>query len=170
MDEPANNPYVRDPSLEFEPIDDLAPETARRQAELLREAIGHHDHRYYQLADPIVSDRTYDALFERLLELEDPSTCVRRRVPHAGSVANRSMSSKRSSTSPRCCRSIPRSRRPISGSSTAGSAIGSPTPATRARSSTSVSRSSTGSPSNWCTRAAVWNGPLPEATGSRATT
>ena len=71
MDEPANNPYVREPSPEFEPIDDLDPETAQRQAALLREAIGYHDHRYYQLADPIVPDRTYDALFERLLELED---------------------------------------------------------------------------------------------------
>ena len=71
MDEPTDNAYVREPALEFEPVDDLSPETAQRQAELLREALRYHDHRYYRLADPVVSDRAYDTLFERLLELED---------------------------------------------------------------------------------------------------
>jgi len=71
MDEPEDNPYVRDPPLSFGTVSDLAPETAERQAEQLREAIRYHDHRYYDLADPVVSDRAYDALFERLLELEE---------------------------------------------------------------------------------------------------
>ncbi len=71
MDEPTDNPYVRDPPLAFEPVDTLDPETAHRQVGLLRAAIRYHDYRYYQLADPVVSDRAYDTLFERLLELED---------------------------------------------------------------------------------------------------
>ncbi len=71
MDEPTDNPYVRDPPLAFEPVDTLDPETAHRQVGLLRAAIRYHDYRYYQLANPVVSDRAYDTLFERLLELED---------------------------------------------------------------------------------------------------
>ncbi len=71
MDEPDDNPYIRDPPLEFEPPETLDRETAERQAELLREAIRYHDHRYYRLADPVISDRAYDVLFDRLVELED---------------------------------------------------------------------------------------------------
>jgi DNA ligase (NAD+) len=37
----------------------------------LREAIRYHDYRYYVVNDPVVADRTYDALFARLQELED---------------------------------------------------------------------------------------------------
>ena len=65
------NPYLRDPSTEFDPIEALDKETAREQAELLREAIREHDHRYYVENEPLVADRTYDALFARLQELED---------------------------------------------------------------------------------------------------
>jgi DNA ligase (NAD+) len=36
----------------------------------LRDQIRAHDHRYYVLADPLISDREYDALMERLAELE----------------------------------------------------------------------------------------------------
>jgi len=77
MDEPTNNPYVRDPPLGFEPAAELDREAARQQAEQLREAIRYHDHRYYTLADPVIPDRSYDVLFDRLLELEaafDPDT------------------------------------------------------------------------------------------------
>jgi DNA ligase (NAD+) len=65
------NPFLRDPPTEFEPVESLDVEEATRQAELLREAVREHDHRYYVEADPIVADRTYDALFARLEELED---------------------------------------------------------------------------------------------------
>ncbi|MFO7926096.1 MAG: NAD-dependent DNA ligase LigA [Halobacteriota archaeon] len=71
MDELEGNPYTRDPPRSFDPVADLDRETAERQVEQLREAIRYHDYRYYQLADPVISDRTYDALFTRLLELED---------------------------------------------------------------------------------------------------
>ncbi|WP_178915657.1 NAD-dependent DNA ligase LigA [Natronomonas gomsonensis] len=71
MDEPQDNPYVRDPPLDFESVDELEESDAYEQAELLREAIRYHDRRYYQRADPVISDRAYDRLFERLQALED---------------------------------------------------------------------------------------------------
>ena len=70
-DSPPDNPYVSNPDLDFAPVDSLSPEAASRQAENLREAIRYHDYRYYVAADPLVSDRTYDTLFERLAALED---------------------------------------------------------------------------------------------------
>jgi DNA ligase (NAD+) len=71
MDAPDDNPYVRDPPRSFEPADNLDPAAAEQQIEHLREAIRYHDHRYYERADPVISDRAYDALFDRLLELEE---------------------------------------------------------------------------------------------------
>ena len=71
MDEPKDNPYVRDPPLDFEPVEELEDSEAYEQAELLREAIRYHDRRYYQRADPVISDRAYDRLFSRLQALED---------------------------------------------------------------------------------------------------
>ena len=71
MNEPEDNPYIRNPPLDFDPAESLDEETAREQVRRLREAIRYHDHRYYQRADPIISDPVYDALFERLDELED---------------------------------------------------------------------------------------------------
>jgi DNA ligase (NAD+) len=71
MDEPEANPYVRDPPLEFDPVEALDEETVDAQVDHLRAAIRYHDHRYYQEADPVVPDRTYDRLFDRLETLED---------------------------------------------------------------------------------------------------
>jgi DNA ligase (NAD+) len=68
---PADNPYVRDPPTDFEPVEPLPESAAREQATQLREAIRYHDHRYYVANDPIIGDRTYDALFSRLRDLED---------------------------------------------------------------------------------------------------
>ncbi|WP_247003156.1 NAD-dependent DNA ligase LigA [Halosolutus gelatinilyticus] len=65
------NPYLRDPPTDFEPIDELSEAAAHEQVEQLREAIREHDRRYYVENDPIIADRTYDALFARLRELED---------------------------------------------------------------------------------------------------
>ncbi len=67
---PPENPYVTDPDVEFEPVEDLSGEAAEAQAEALREAIRFHNHRYYVENDPRISDRTYDALFARLQDLE----------------------------------------------------------------------------------------------------
>jgi DNA ligase (NAD+) len=67
----ADNPYLRDPPTEFTPVDELTREAAEEQAEQLREAIREHDRRYYLEADPLVADRTYDVLFDRLSTLEE---------------------------------------------------------------------------------------------------
>ncbi|WP_394740996.1 NAD-dependent DNA ligase LigA [Natronococcus roseus] len=65
------NPYLRDPPTDFEPLEELSEAEAERQVELLREAVREHDRRYYVENDPLVADRAYDALFARLRELED---------------------------------------------------------------------------------------------------
>ena len=68
--EPEDNPYVETPDTDFEPAADLAESEAREQAEQLREAVRYHDYRYYVENDPLIGDRTYDALFARLEALE----------------------------------------------------------------------------------------------------
>jgi len=67
----AGNPYLRDPPTDFAPIEELSETEAEQQVELLREAIREHDRRYYVESEPLIADRTYDALFARLQELED---------------------------------------------------------------------------------------------------
>ncbi|MFY4814047.1 NAD-dependent DNA ligase LigA [Haloarcula sp. AONF1] len=64
------NPYLSDPRTEFEPVETIDAETARDQADQLREAIRDHDYRYYVENDPVIGDRAYDALFTRLQRLE----------------------------------------------------------------------------------------------------
>ena len=45
-------------------------EKPTKEIKALREAIGYHNHRYYVLDDPEISDAEYDRRFQRLLELE----------------------------------------------------------------------------------------------------
>jgi DNA ligase (NAD+) len=68
---PEDNPYAQEPPTDFAPVDELRASQAREQVDQLREAIRYHDYRYYVEADPVVPDRTYDALFARLTELEE---------------------------------------------------------------------------------------------------
>lgn len=70
MTEP-DNPYIRDPELDFRDVEELDEEEAREQVEDLREAIEYHDQRYYVENDPVISDKAYDALFRRLEQLEE---------------------------------------------------------------------------------------------------
>jgi DNA ligase (NAD+) len=65
-----DNPYLQNPPTEFEPVEEIDAETAREQARQLRDAIREHDRRYYVEGDPLIADRTYDALFARLETLE----------------------------------------------------------------------------------------------------
>ncbi|WP_128476690.1 NAD-dependent DNA ligase LigA [Halorussus pelagicus] len=65
------NPYVEDPETDFRPVAELSETKADAQAEQLREAIRLHDYRYYVENDPVIADRTYDALFTRLQDLEE---------------------------------------------------------------------------------------------------
>ena len=41
-----------------------------KQMKQLINIINEHNHRYYALDDPIISDQEYDATFKKLLELE----------------------------------------------------------------------------------------------------
>ncbi|MEJ2363255.1 MAG: NAD-dependent DNA ligase LigA, partial [Deltaproteobacteria bacterium] len=50
---------------------DQVPEKVRQRAAELREQIHYHNHRYYRLNDPEISDTAYDALFQELKRLED---------------------------------------------------------------------------------------------------
>ncbi|TAM31405.1 MAG: NAD-dependent DNA ligase LigA, partial [Nevskiaceae bacterium] len=45
-------------------------ETARARAEVLRAQLDEHNHRYYVLDDPSISDAEYDALFVELQAIE----------------------------------------------------------------------------------------------------
>ena len=66
----ADNPYLREPQTEFEPVDSLSPDEADQQVDQLRAAIREHDYRYYVEGDPLIADRVYDQLFDRLQTLE----------------------------------------------------------------------------------------------------
>ena len=63
--------YKKNPKTAFDEIDDMSKKEVREQIEDLREAIDFHDHKYYVENDPVISDATYDKLFERLQELEE---------------------------------------------------------------------------------------------------
>ncbi len=65
------NPYMKDPELEFESVDELSAGEARQQIEKLREAVNYHARLYYIEANPVISDSAYDQLFKRLEKLEE---------------------------------------------------------------------------------------------------
>jgi DNA ligase (NAD+) len=48
----------------------MNPDEARREIDKLRKEINYHNHRYYVLAAPVISDAEYDALMQELIELE----------------------------------------------------------------------------------------------------
>jgi len=45
--------------------------TIAERVEKLREAVRYHQHRYYLLDDPVISDQEFDALFRELQQLEE---------------------------------------------------------------------------------------------------
>lgn len=65
------NPYLREPPEELTPVDELGESNAEQEAESLREAIRHHDRQYYTESDPVIADRSYDRLFQRLVDIEE---------------------------------------------------------------------------------------------------
>ncbi|MFB6195908.1 MAG: NAD-dependent DNA ligase LigA [Haloplanus sp.] len=66
-----DNPYIVEPDTAFAPVDELSEAEASEQVARLREAVRFHDYRYYVLNDPVISDRAYDELFDRLQTLEE---------------------------------------------------------------------------------------------------
>ena len=84
-DDAPENPYIAPEEPTFASADSLSEAEAREQADALREAIRYHDHRYYVEAAPVIGDRVYDTLFDRLQTLEaafdiDASDSPTRRV------------------------------------------------------------------------------------------
>ncbi len=67
----SDNPFVTDPDVDFAPPETLSQSEAEIQVSRLREAIEYHDQQYYVENEPVIADRTYDALFDRLVELEE---------------------------------------------------------------------------------------------------
>ncbi len=66
-----DNPYIYPGDMSFTPAKDLKDEEAKKEIDLLREAIEHHNYLYYIEDNPRISDYTYDRLFNRLQELEE---------------------------------------------------------------------------------------------------
>lgn len=52
------------------PLDIKPEDFGVESIDVLRRVIEYHNHRYYVLDDPVISDAEYDALFKRLLEIE----------------------------------------------------------------------------------------------------
>lgn len=71
VEAPTDNPFVRNPSTSFEPIEELSESDAKEEAAQLREAIEYHDYQYYVANSPVIADSQYDTLFDRLHQLED---------------------------------------------------------------------------------------------------
>jgi DNA ligase (NAD+) len=63
--------FKKNPKTDFKDIDELSEKEARKEAEALREGLAHHNYRYYVKNDPIISDATFDKLFNRLRRLEE---------------------------------------------------------------------------------------------------
>ncbi|MFO8054161.1 MAG: NAD-dependent DNA ligase LigA [Bacteroidales bacterium] len=66
----SNNPFMKIPFPEMKDADELKEKQARQEIEHLRQAINHHNYKYYIENDPDISDSKYDELFQRLLTLE----------------------------------------------------------------------------------------------------
>ncbi len=56
----SDNPYLESGPYDFQPVDATDEPSARKEAELLVEAIRHHDRQYYVLDAPTISDGGYD--------------------------------------------------------------------------------------------------------------
>jgi DNA ligase (NAD+) len=63
--------FQKDLHTNLKPIEQLTLSEARREVEVLREDIEHHDYLYYVKDSPEISDAAYDRLFHRLQKLEE---------------------------------------------------------------------------------------------------
>jgi len=48
----------------------MTPKEAKERIEVLTIEINHHNHRYYQLSNPSISDYDFDMLLQELIKLE----------------------------------------------------------------------------------------------------
>jgi DNA ligase (NAD+) len=63
--------FKEQPSTDFQDIENLSKEEARREVKALRKGIEYHNYLYYVKNKPKISDATYDRLFQRLQQLEE---------------------------------------------------------------------------------------------------
>jgi len=70
MKAPEHNKYVQPGALVFETVENLSAAAAEKESREISAALHYHGHRYYVLDDPQISDGSYDALLQRLLDLE----------------------------------------------------------------------------------------------------
>jgi len=64
------NPYLKPPFI-FQDLEGMTFGEISDEVAILREAIHHHDHLYFVLNAPVVSDEAYDQLFARLVAIEE---------------------------------------------------------------------------------------------------
>ncbi|MFO7615402.1 MAG: NAD-dependent DNA ligase LigA [Bacteroidales bacterium] len=65
------NPYMKAPFPGFDDVKKLSDKEAGKKIKLLREAIEHHNYRYYIENEPAISDEKYDRLLDYLVDLEE---------------------------------------------------------------------------------------------------
>ena len=97
------------------------PAESAREVERLRAEIRRHDHLYYVMDRPEITDREYDVLFRKLEELETeyPQLVTPRFPPRNGWAVSRWRNSARFPTPSPCCPSPTSSKRRNSSSSDA---------------------------------------------------
>ena len=147
--------------------------SAKRAAELRRE-IEHHNHRYYVLDDPEISDPEYDDLLRELIALEEEHPELRTPDSPTQRVGGRPLGALRAGRAP-AADAVARERARRGRAARLGasaSATCSPSAGRRRarRSSTSPSRRSTASRSRWSTRTACSRAARRAATARSART
>ena len=66
------NPYINPAGeTDFKPPQDMKKSEARKQAELQRQAIHHHNHLYYVENNPAIADERFDRLLRQLQRIEE---------------------------------------------------------------------------------------------------
>ncbi len=68
---PQKNPYIKPSFPKFKDVGKLEKEEAKEEIKLLAEAVEYHKKKYYVENKPVISDKSFDKLFERLKTLEN---------------------------------------------------------------------------------------------------
>ena len=90
---PASNPYLAAAPIDWPPLERLGESEVKREAAALAAALHYHDHRYYVLDDPAISDGQYDLLFRRLQAIEEARPATRSETSPTRRVGGRVMDS-----------------------------------------------------------------------------
>lgn len=63
--------FRKNPPTSFKAVDSISKKEAAEEAASLRDGITYHDCLYYVKNKPVISDKVYDKLIQRLVELEE---------------------------------------------------------------------------------------------------